>query len=30
MRMNMFAAKDKAKPDTKYKSLKLGGSHAYD
>jgi hypothetical protein len=26
--MNMFAALDKAKPDRKYKRLKLGGDQA--
>jgi hypothetical protein len=31
MRMNVFAAQDRAKPDIKkYKGLKLGGGQAYD
>jgi hypothetical protein len=30
MRMNMFAAYDKAKPERKYKRLKLGGGQIYD
>jgi hypothetical protein len=30
MRMNMFAASEKAKLDTEYMGLKLGGSQTYD
>jgi hypothetical protein len=30
MRLKMFAILDKAKPDRKYKRLKLGGGHLYD
>jgi hypothetical protein len=30
MKLNMFAASDKVKPDRKYKRLKLGGGQAYD
>jgi hypothetical protein len=30
MRMNIFAVQEKAKPDRKYKRLKLGGDQAYD
>jgi hypothetical protein len=30
MRMNMFAAQDKAKPDIETMTLKLGGGQAYD
>jgi hypothetical protein len=30
MRMNIFAALDKAKPGRKYKRLKLGGGQPYD
>jgi hypothetical protein len=30
MRVYMFAILDKAKPDRKYKSLKLSGGQAYD
>jgi hypothetical protein len=30
MIMNMFAVLDKAKPERKYKRLKLGGGQAYD
>jgi hypothetical protein len=29
MRMKVFAAYNKAKPDRKYKRLKLGGGEAY-
>jgi hypothetical protein len=30
MIMRMFVTLDKAKPDRKYKRLKLGGGHVYD
>jgi hypothetical protein len=30
MRMNIFAAQDKAKPNRKYKRLKVAGGQAYD
>jgi hypothetical protein len=30
MRINIFASLGRAKPDTKYKKLKLGGGQAYD
>jgi hypothetical protein len=30
MRMNMLVAQEKAKPDRKYKRLKLGDGQAYD
>jgi hypothetical protein len=29
MKMKMFVTLDKARPDTKYKRLKLGGGHVY-
>jgi hypothetical protein len=30
MKMKVFASLEEAKPDTKYKKLKLGGGHVYD
>jgi hypothetical protein len=30
MRMNVFVVLDKAKPDRKYKKLKVDGGQAYD